>query len=104
VSAPTLPALGGPLADALALASPAAAQQLQQLAAPAADAAAKAAALQAQADEAGLPAEAAVAAASQDLDKEFSAITPAGQPAVPCACAECIGRAVDPAIAGVSPA
>ena len=100
MSAPAVPVLGGPLADALAVASPAAAQQLQQLAAPAADAAAKAAALQAQADEAGVPAEAAVAAASQALGNEFSAITPAGQPAVPCACSECIARAVDPAIAG----
>jgi hypothetical protein len=100
MSAPTLPALGAPLAAALAQASPAAAQQLQQLAAPGADAAAKAAELQAQADEAGVPAEAAVAATTQALGNEFSAITPVGQPAVPCACAECIGRAVDPAIAG----
>jgi len=75
---------------------------LQQLAAPASDAAAKAAALQAQAEEAGLPAEAATAAATQALGDEFSAITPTGQPAVPCACAECIGRAVDPAIAAAA--
>lgn len=102
MSVPALPALGGPLADALAAASPGATQQLQQLAAPASDAAAKAAALQAQADEAGGPAEAATAAATQALANEFSAITPTGQPAVPCACAECIGRAVDPAIAAAA--
>jgi hypothetical protein len=92
-------ALGGPLADALAGADPAAAQRLQQLAASASDAATKAAALQAQAEEPGGAAEAATATASEDLGKAFSGITPTGQPAVPCACADCIGRAVDPASA-----
>ena len=49
---PTPPALGGPLGDALAAAEPAAAQQLQQLAAPGADAASKAADLQSPAQQA----------------------------------------------------
>jgi hypothetical protein len=101
MSVPVPPAMGGPLADALAAAEPAAAQQLQQLAAPAGDAAAKAAALQAQADEtapaATSAAEAAAAGAAQDLGKQFSPTTPTGVPAVPCACAECIKPAVDPA-------
>jgi len=99
MSLPTPPALGGPLGAALAAAEPAAAQRLQQLAAPADDAVAKAAALQAQADEvapgATAAAEAATAGAAQDLGTQFSPITPAGLPAVPCACAECIRPAAD---------
>jgi hypothetical protein len=102
MSAATPPAFGAALSDALAGAEPAAVQQLQQLAAPAGDADAKAAALQALADEAGDAAEAATARATQDLDAAFSSITPTGQPAVPCACADCIGRAVDPAVRAIS--
>jgi len=101
MSLPLPPALGGPLASALAAAEPAAAQRLQQLAAPADDAAAKGAALQAQADEAApgatAVAEAATVGAAQDLGHQFSPTTPTGVPAVPCACAECIKPAVDPA-------
>ena len=52
MSVPTMPALGGPLGDALSNAPAGATQQLQQLAAPAADAASKAAALQSQAEQA----------------------------------------------------
>ena len=108
MSTPT-PALGAALADALAGADPAARQQLQQFAAPAADAAAKAQALEAWALETPAgpvvgAAEAATAQATADLGNEFSSITPVGQPAVPCACAECIARAVDPALAAASAA
>lgn len=107
MSLPTPPALGAALADALAGADPGATQQLQQLAAPASDAAAKAQALQAEAAQAAqavAPAEAAAAQAGVDLGKAFSPITPVGQPAVPCACADCIGRAVDPALAAATSA
>jgi hypothetical protein len=106
MSLPSPPALGGPLGDALAGAEPAAAQQLQHLAAPGTDAAAKAAALQAQAEQApeaqaaaasSGAAEAATANATKDLGNDFSSVAPVGTPGVPCACGECIKKAVDPA-------
>jgi len=96
--------LGGPLADALATAEPAASQRLQQLAAPGADAASKAAALQAEvaqaasdgaadagnASAAANGAEAAAMNAASDIGSGFSDTTPAGTPTVPCACADCV--------------
>jgi len=114
MSLPSPPALGGPLGDALAGAEPAAAQQLQQLAAPGTDAAAKAAALQAEAEQAPQAqaaaassdasgaAEAATANATKDLGNDFSCVAPVGTPGVPCACGECIKKAIDPAAPSLS--
>ena len=85
------PALGGPLGDALAGAEPAAAQQLQQLAAPAADAASKAAALQSQAEEAaGAQAQQAIAqaqaAAAQGQQQAQLCCSRPGTPGVTACC------------------
>jgi len=95
---PVIP-FGGPLADALATAGPAASQQLQQLAAPGADAASKAAALKAEAAQSasdaasGGAAESAAANAAGDIDSSFSDTTPVGTPAVPCGCGDCVAAA-----------
>jgi len=104
MSVPGMP-LGGPLGDALATAGPGAAQKLQQLAAPGADAASKAAALKAQASQSGesaasgeassAAAEAAATNAARDIASSFSDTTPVGMPAVPCACGACVGSALD---------
>lgn len=112
MSVPGIP-LGGPLADALATAEPAASQRLQQLAAPGADAASKAAALQAEATQAASDgaseagsasaaasgAEAAAMNAASDIGSNFSDTTPVGTPAVPCACGDCVQPAFDRAAA-----
>lgn len=112
MSVPDLP-LGGPLGDALATAAPAAAQQLQELAAPGADAASKANALKAQAqtaesaagsESAGAAAaahgaEAAATNAASDIGSSFSDTTAVGTPAVPCACGSCVEPAFDRAAA-----
>jgi hypothetical protein len=95
MSAPPGP-LGGPLGDALAAAEPAAAQRLQQLAAPAEDAAAKAAALQAQA--AGT-ADAATSAATDEIGSAFSSVQSVATPAVPCGCGVHVPPAFDRASA-----
>jgi len=104
MSMPDVP-LGGPLGDALATAGPAAARQLQQLAAPGVDAASKAAALKAEAAQAASDgvgaagsdttgaAEAAAANAAGDIARSFSGTMPAGTPAVPCMCADCVAAA-----------
>lgn len=101
---PVIP-FGGPLVDALATAGPAASQQLQQLAAPGADAASKAAALKAEAaqsawdgasagaGDASGAAESAAANAAGDIDSSFSDTTPVGTPAVPCGCGDCVAAA-----------
>jgi hypothetical protein len=107
MSVPGMP-LGGPLGDALATAGPGAAQKLQQLAAPGADAASKAAALKAEAAQASqsgesaasgeassAAAEAAATNAARDIASSFSDTTPVGTPAVPCACGACVGSALD---------
>ena len=107
------PPLGQPLGEALAAAQPAAAQQLQQLATPGADAAATAAALSAKAGEAqaagastahSAPAaasatEAAVTGATADIGKAFSSTTPVETPAIPCACGAHVAPAFDRAAA-----
>ena len=95
MSVPGTP-LGAPLGEAIATAGPGASQQLQQLAAPGADAATKAAALR---TEAAQSAASDASGAAGDIGRSFSDTTPVGTPAVPCACGDCVQPAFDRAAA-----